>query len=265
MDLNGIKVNYFSAGQGEAVQPEKLPAVLFLHGWGSEFLSFKYFLDSISPYYPVVALDLPGFGQSAEPAEVWSVDDYADFVLSFMKELAINKVILIGHSFGGRISIKLGARKNLPVSIEKIVLVDSAGIRHKRTVKQNTMLFFYKGVRCLLSVEFVRRRYPEFLEKWQNKHASPDYLNATPRMRGCLVKAINEDLTPCLSEISCPVLLIWGEQDYEVPLEDGKIMERLIPDAGLVTLKNAGHYSFMDQGFIFLKVLDSFLNIKRTA
>ncbi|MDR1505696.1 MAG: alpha/beta hydrolase [Treponema sp.] len=260
MDLNGIKVNYFSAGQGEA---EKLPAVLFLHGWGSEFSSFKYFLDSISPYYRVFAPDLPGFGQSAEPPEAWSMDDYADFVLDFMKELTIDRVILIGHSFGGRISIKLAARRNLPVSIEKIVLVDSAGIRRKRTVKQNMELCFYKAVRRFLSVEFVRRRYPGFLEKWRNKHASPDYLNATPRMRECLVKVVNEDLTPCLSEISCPSLLIWGEQDYEVPLEDGKIMERLIPDAGLVTLKNAGHYPFADQGFVFLKVLDSFLNIKR--
>jgi pimeloyl-ACP methyl ester carboxylesterase len=264
MDLNGIKVNYFSAGQGGAGQPGKLPAVLFLHGWGSGFLSFKYFLDSISPYYRVAALDLPGFGQSAEPPAAWSVDDYADFVLSFMKELTIDKVILIGHSFGGRISIKLAARKNLPVSIDKIILVDSAGIRHKRTAKQNMKLFFYKSIRRFLSAEFVRRGYPELLERWRSKYASPDYLNATPRMRECLVKVINEDLTPCLSEIPCPVLLIWGEQDYETPLEDGKIMELLIPDAGLVLLKNAGHYSFMDQGFAFLKVLDSFLNIKRT-
>ncbi|MFP3040961.1 alpha/beta hydrolase [Treponema primitia] len=257
MYVNGIEVNYFSAGQGEAV--------LFLHGWGSDFLSFKYFLDSLSAYYRVFALDLPGFGQSAEPPAAWSVDDYADFVLTFMGELKIDRVILIGHSFGGRISIKLAARKNLPVSIDKIVLVDSAGIRPKRTVKQTIKLFFYKGIKHFISVEFIRRRYPELLEKWRQKHGSPDYLNATPRMRECFVKVVNEDLTPCLSKIPYSTLIIWGEQDYETPLGDGKIMERLIPDAGLVTLKNAGHYSFLDQGFTFLRVLDSFLNIKRTA
>jgi pimeloyl-ACP methyl ester carboxylesterase len=257
MNVNGVTVNYFSAGLGEAV--------LFLHGWGTDFLPFKQFLDGIAAYYRVVALDLPGFGQSAEPPEAWSVDDYADFVLSFMKTLTIDRVILIGHSFGGRISIKLAARKNLPVSIEKIILVDSAGIRRKRTLKQNIRLVFYKGVKHFISVEFVRRRYPELLEKWRRKHGSPDYLNATQRMRECFVKIINEDLTPYLAAIPCPVLLVWGEQDYETPLEDGRIMERLIPGAGLVVLKNAGHYSFLDQRFAFSKVLDSFLDIKRSA
>jgi pimeloyl-ACP methyl ester carboxylesterase len=257
MNVNGVQINYFSAGLGESV--------LFLHGWGADFLSFKQFLDGISAYYRVVALDLPGFGQSAEPPAAWSVDDYADFVLSFMKELGIDRVILIGHSFGGRISIKLAARKRLPVSVTKIILVDSAGIRRKRSLKQNIGLVFYKGVRRFISTEFLRRRYPELLEKWRRKHGSPDYLNATPGMRECFVKIVNEDLRPCLSAIPCPVLLVWGDQDYETPLEDGKIMERLIPDAGLVVLKNAGHYSFLDQGFTFSKVLDSFLNIKRTA
>jgi pimeloyl-ACP methyl ester carboxylesterase len=80
-------------------------------------------------------------------------------------------------------------------------------------------------------------------------------------MRECLVKAINEDLTPCLPSISCPTLLIWGENDTATPLEHAKTMEKLIPDAGLVVLKKAGHYSFLDQSYTFGKVLDSFLEI----
>jgi pimeloyl-ACP methyl ester carboxylesterase len=95
------------------------------------------------------------------------------------------------------------------------------------------------------------------------KNASADYRNATPRMRECLVKTVNEDLTPCLPSIRCPTLLIWGENDSETPLSDAGVMEKLIPDAGLVVLKNAGHYSFLDQSYAFGRVLDSFLNIKR--
>jgi pimeloyl-ACP methyl ester carboxylesterase len=82
-------------------------------------------------------------------------------------------------------------------------------------------------------------------------------------MRECLVKIVNEDLTSCLPAISVPTLIIWGENDTTMPLTAARTMERLIPDSGLVILKSAGHYPFLDQGYAFGKVLDSFLNITR--
>ena len=92
---------------------------------------------------------------------------------------------------------------------------------------------------------------------------SEDYRNASPRMRECLVKTINEDLTSYLPSILCPTLLIWGENDTATPMGHAKIMEKLIPDAGLVVLKSAGHYSFLDQSYTFGRVLDSFLEIDK--
>jgi pimeloyl-ACP methyl ester carboxylesterase len=253
--IDGINVHYFDTGSGEAV--------LFLHGWGTDFLSFKPFLEALTPYYRVCALDLPGFGQSDEPPAAWGVDDYGDFVVNFMASLGISRVILIGHSFGGRIIIKLAARRELPVVIPRIVLVDSAGIRPPRTIKQKVRLLIYRGVKGIISAGGIHQRFPGLLDRWRKKHGSPDYLNASPRMRECFIKVINEDLTPCLPRIPCPALLIWGAEDQETPLGDGKLMERLIPDAGLVTMEGAGHYSFLDQPRIFGRVLDSFLNIKR--
>ena len=253
--VDGITVHYFDTGSAETV--------LFLHGWGTDFLSFKPFLDALAPYYRVCAVDLPGFGQSGEPPAAWGVDDYGEFVLKFMAARGISRVILIGHSFGGRIIIKLAARRELPVTITKIVLVNSAGIRPRRTGKQKARLLIYRGVKGLISIGGIKNRFPGLLEGWRKKHGSPDYLRASPRMPECLVRTINEDLTPCLPRIPCPALLIWGAEDQETPLEDGKLMERLIPDAGLVTLEKAGHYSFLDEPFIFGRVLDSFLNIKR--
>ena len=245
MVLNSVNVNYYDRGSGRDV--------LFLHGWGSDFSSFRLFLDRMSEPrtgYRVCALNLPGFGGSDEPSCAWSVDDYADFVLDFLAELEIKSVVLIGHSFGGRIAIKLAARKNLPIEIPKMILVDSAGIRHKKTAKQVAKALFYKIVKHIVPIEYARK-----------KMGSEDYRNASPRMRECLVKALNEDLTPCLSSILCPTLLIWGENDTATPLADAKVMEKLIPGAGLVILKNAGHYSFLDQSYTFGKVLDSFLGI----
>ncbi|MDR1108295.1 MAG: alpha/beta hydrolase [Spirochaetaceae bacterium] len=237
--------------------------MLFLHGWGADFSSFTPFLEALSPYYRVCALDLPGFGQSDEPPAAWAVDDYGDFVLDFMARRGIREVSLIAHSFGGRIAIKLAARKELPVTLKRIVLVNSAGILPKKTLRQRLRGVTYRGVKRIISAGGMQKRFPGLSDWWRKKHGSPDYVNATPRMRECLVRAVTEDLTPCLPRISCPALLIWGAEDQETPLADGKRMEHLIPDAGLVILEKAGHYSFLDQPFVFGRVLDSFLNIKR--
>ena len=258
--LNGISVNYYDRGSRND------NGVLFLHGWGTDFSSFRTFLDRISEPgngYRVCAPDLPGFGQSEEPSCAWGVDDYANFALDFLAERGIKSAVLIGHSFGGSVAVKLAARKNLPLEILKMILVDSAGIRRKKTAGQTTRALLYKTAKRVISIGPVQKKFPGLLEKWRKKMGSEDYRNASPRMRECLVKALSEDLTPCLPLISCPTLLIWGENDAATPLEHAKIMEKLIPGAGLVVLKNAGHYSFLDQSYTFGKVLDSFLEISR--
>ncbi|UQZ88075.1 alpha/beta hydrolase [Deltaproteobacteria bacterium Smac51] len=256
MNVNGININHYDRGTGEAV--------LFLHGWGSNFDSFISFLDSLTGYYRVCALDLPGFGKSQEPPTAWSVGDYADFVLGYIRQLGLERVILIGHSFGGRVIIKMAGRKDPPLDFPKIILVDSAGIRPEKTAKQKIRQSVYKLVRNIISIDFIEKRWPELLESWRRKNASADYLNASPLMRQCLVKTVNEDLRRHLPLISSPTLLIWGENDTATPVEDARVMEKMIPEAGLVVLKNAGHYSFLDQGYTFGRVLDSFLDIKRT-
>ncbi|MDR0649716.1 MAG: alpha/beta hydrolase, partial [Synergistaceae bacterium] len=131
------------------------------------------------------------------------------------------------------------------------------------TLRGKLRACLYRVVKGVISAEAVKKKFPLLLERWRMKNGSEDYRNATPRMRECLVKAVNEDLTRHLPEIKCPTLLIWGENDAATPLADAKIMERLIPDAGLVALKNAGHYPFLDQGYAFGKVLDSFLGVRR--
>jgi pimeloyl-ACP methyl ester carboxylesterase len=259
VQINGMNINYYDRGSGDAPG-----AVVFLHGWGTDHRSFLRFLEGLSGYYRVIAPDLPGFGGSAEPPSGWSVSDYADFVEDFLKSLGISEAIMIGHSFGGRVVIKLASRAGV-IRITKAVLVDSAGIRPKGTFKKELRSRFYRAVKRVISLEAVCKKYPLLLEKWRMKNSSADYRNATPRMRECLVKAVNEDLTRHLPDIACPTLLIWGERDAATPLADAGTMERLIPDAGLVVLKDAGHYSFLDQSFVFGKVLDSFLNVSRRS
>ena len=108
----------------------------------------------------------------------------------------------------------------------------------------------------------VKKFFPDALENFRKKMGSADYAAASPMMRQVMVKVVNEDLEPYLPNIKAPTLLVWGVNDTATPLSDGEKMEKLIPDAGLVKLENAGHYSFLEQQFTFNRVMCSFMKIE---
>ena len=252
--INGININYEEKGEGELI--------VLLHGWGSNIKLFANLIDLLSKKYKVVAMDMPGFGESHEPPSAWCVDDYADFVIEFLKAYNTDKVMLLGHSFGGRVIIKLNSRENLPFEISKVILVDSAGILPPKSNKKSFRTRWYKFCRTILSTGIMQKIAPEALEKLRVKYGSADYVAASPLMRQVLVKTVNEDLEPLLPNIKCPTLLVWGVNDTATPLSDGEKMEKLIPDAGLVKLENAGHYSFLEQQYTFNRVMCSFMKIE---
>jgi pimeloyl-ACP methyl ester carboxylesterase len=177
------------------------------------------------------------------------VDDYADFVVEFLHQFKRKKVILLGHSYGGRVIIKLSARKNLPFAIVKNILVDAAGIMPHRSLAYKLRVRLYKLGKAVLNFPLMTKLFPD------------DYAAASPVMRGSLVKAVNEDLEPLLPQITAETLLIWGDKDTATPLSDGRKMEKQIKGSGLVVFSGAGHYSFLEQPYLFAKVIKSFLNI----
>ncbi|PXV90281.1 pimeloyl-ACP methyl ester carboxylesterase [Lachnotalea glycerini] len=255
INIDHIKINYIMEGEGETI--------LMLHGWGSNILPFQPLIKHLSSYYKVYALDMPGFGQSNEPSAAWTVDDYVEFIIKFVQEMKITSAILIGHSFGGECIIKLASHKTLPFQINKIILMGSAGIRRPKTLKQKFKICTYKCGKWFLKRKLIQFLYPDALENFQSKSGSADYRAASPLMRQSFVKVVNEILDESyFTNIKPSTLLIWGENDTATPLIDGQYMEKTIPDAGLVTIKNAGHYVFLDQAFTVHKVIDSFLNIK---
>lgn len=252
--VNGININYEQKGSGELV--------VLLHGWGSNIKLFANLIDLMSQKYTVVAMDMPGFGGSQEPPSAWCVDDYVQFVVDFLKDYSqFKSVTFLGHSFGGRVIIKLNSRTDLPFEINKVILVDSAGILPPRSNKKSFRTYYYKLGKALLSLGIVKKFFPNALENFRKKMGSADYAAASPLMRQVLVKVVNEDLEPLLPNIKCPALLVWGVNDTATPLSDGEKMEQLIPDAGLVKLENAGHYSFLEQQFTFNRVICSFMKI----
>lgn len=242
VSCDGLSVAYIEQGEGADL--------LLLHGWGARAETYRLLIDHLAQKYRVIAPDLPGFGDSEEPKEAFSVDDYADFVLHFCEAAGVCDPVVMGHSNGGRILIKLLSREPAPLNVKKAVLLDSAGVKPKHGVDWYVKVYSYKAAKKLL---------PGLAKKMQGKVGSTDYKAASPVMRQAMVKAVNEDLTDCLPKITASTLLIWGELDDATPLSDGKLMEKKIPDAGLVTLAGAGHFAFAERWAQCRAVLDAFL------
>ncbi len=252
-DIEGISTNYVKEGQGENL--------LLLHGWGTNLSLFSAIIETAKKRYTVYAVDFPGFGGSDEPKEPWDVDGYVDFIIAFCKKMGIEKTVLLGHSFGGRVIIKLLSREDCPIEVEKVILTGSAGIKPPRSEKAEKKAKIYQRGKAFLSSKPIKALFPNALENYRNRHGSADYRAASPMMRQVLVKVVNEDLAPLLPLVKQETLLIWGENDDATPLSDGKQMEREMPDAALVTLPNAGHFAFLEQQYAFLRIISSFLKI----
>ena len=144
-------------------------------------------------------------------------------------------------------------KTDFPFSVDKIVLIDAAGIRHELSDKAKRKQKMFKLAKHFMSDKQI--------EHYKETHGSADYRAASPLMRECMVKAINEDLTPLLSGVTPETLLIWGTADTATPIEDGELMEKTMPDAGLAKIEGAGHFSFADAPIIFKNILKSYFSV----
>jgi pimeloyl-ACP methyl ester carboxylesterase len=231
--------------------------LLLLHGWGVSSELFAPILDGLQPGHTLIVPDLPGFGATPEPDTPWSVHEYAAWCIALLDRLGIERCDLVGHSNGGRIGIVMAAEH--PGRVARMVLAGSAGIRPRRTLAASLRVRTYKALRAV-------ERSPALPSAWRRSagrradlSGSADYRAATGTMRGTLVRLVNEDLRGLLPKVDVPVLLIWGERDTETPIDDGRLMERLIPDAGLVVFEGAGHYAYLEQAERFCRIVEVFL------
>lgn len=221
--IKNIKVNYSQYGEGDDI--------VLLHGWGQNIEMMKPLGDNFSDRYRVTIIDLPGFGLSEEPDYAYTIFDYTDAVHELLSKLKIDKPIMMGHSFGGRIAIVYASRYD----VDKLVLFGSPCVRSEsKSVKQNILKAFNK-------IKFLSP-----LASFAKKHiGSEDYRNASPMMREILVKTVNQDLSDCATEIKCPTILIWGENDQAVSVEEAKELEKLIKDSALIVLPGT-HYCYLE-------------------
>ena len=249
VNIDGLNIEYCEQGSGTPV--------LLLHGWGASFDTYRGVINTLKNRCRVVAVNFPGCGKSDTMKAPWTLEDYCDFVLKFMKAVDIQNPILFGHSHGGRVTMKLVAEGL--VKAPKIVLLDAAGLIPKKSLKQKWRAKSFKAIKTVLTLPLIKSFSGGLLEKARNHYGSADYNAAPLVLRQTLVSLVNTDIRDILHKISCPTLLIWGENDTATPLSDAKIIESLIPDCGLCVLKDCGHFAFCEKPFEANAIINSFI------
>jgi pimeloyl-ACP methyl ester carboxylesterase len=239
---------YQADGQG--------PPVVLLHGWGTSGRSLEGVAAGLADRFRVVRLDLPGFGWSQAPPAVWGIAEYATHVRGCLEGLGIGRAALVGHSFGGRLAIRLAATE--PARVARLGLVASAGIRPPRTLGLRARVGMTKLLRFLAGLPGLGPAIEPFRERWVARVGSRDY-RAAGRLRPILVKVVGEDLRDLLPRIAAPTLLLWGDEDPEVDREAMEILAAGIRGARLMVFPGAGHFPFDDAPTVFLRTLRGFL------
>ena len=249
--IDDLKVSYIKKGSGKTV--------LIIPGWGTVIDTYTTLINSISTYANVICLNMPGFGESDEPKKSWNIDDYIKFLIKFIESQNIKELDLIGHSNGGRIIIKLMGQENLNFKINKIILIGSAGIVNKKSLKVRLKIKTFKFCKKFAQIKPIKSMFPDLLDKVKKHFGSSDYKDASPIMRETMVKLINEDVRNFLPLIKVPTLLIWGENDTATPITDAELMEKMIPDAGLIRIKGCSHYVFLENPSYVNIIIANFL------
>jgi pimeloyl-ACP methyl ester carboxylesterase len=217
--------------------------IVMLHGWGQNLQSLQPMGELLAYKDKVHIIDLPGFGKSAPPPEDWDTTQYADRICQYLDDNGIEKADMLGHSFGGRVSIRLAHK--YPDRVRSITLINSGGLQRQRTLKQSLRSQWVRNMRNTFKISPLYR--DELLTWHTQKYGSRDYLNAGA-LQGTLVKTVSEDVTEIVKQIPVPVLLLWGEADTETPVEMGHRYHSLFPNSQLITIPNRDHFMFQAEG-----------------
>lgn len=206
------------------------PSVLALHGWARSSADFAEVLQGLD----AVALDLPGFGAAPPPPEVWGAGGYAGAVAAVLAEMD-TPVVVVGHSFGGRVAVHLAAAR--PDQVAGLVLTGAPLVRRPGAAARKPALAYRAG-RAL----HRRGLLPEArMEALRRRYGSRDYLAASGVMRGVHVKVVNETYEEQLAAVTCPVELVWGDDDAEVPVAVAEAAGALLARSALQVVPGAGH------------------------
>jgi pimeloyl-ACP methyl ester carboxylesterase len=237
-----LLTNYQIFGEGKET-------LLILPGWRRSVNEWVPIAKSLANKYRVILLDLPGFGITTMPRSVFGVFEYVDFVKKFLDKLKIDKCVILGHSFGGRLAIVLASEGKL---VEKLVLVDSGGIETKSLYAK--LMHIFKTI--LFPLFIILPTYGK--DRISNLFGSSDY-KTSGEMRKIFVKVVNQNLGKYLPKIKVPTFIIWGDRDNQLPVSETKIFKKELGDAKVRIVWGAGHDPHIQKTEQFLAILKEIL------
>jgi len=250
ISIKNLEVNYKIAGSG--------PVILILHGWGGSSDSWIKVMEMLTNKgYKAICPDFPGFGKSYAPKNVWAVSDYISWLNEFIKSQSLESFSLLAHSFGGRIAIKFSV--NYPQKIKSLILCNSAGIRPKLNFKNKMVSFVASIGNMIFSPKFLARLKDKARNIFYNFIPHKDYVKADGVMREIIKKIIEEDLSSYLSQIRVKTLIIWGQEDKMVPVNQSFVFKKQIEDSVLEILPDVGHSPHLEVPAKLSNLIVSFL------
>lgn len=230
--------------------------IVILHGWGisgDKYTDLQKLLKKDG--YTIYAPDMPGFGKEKMVKDVMVVDDYVDFIRTYLKKKKITKPVIIAHSFGGRVAAKLAAL--YPKEIDKLILTGTPLIKRPLPLKKKIAYGVAIVGKRTLSI-FPQQTQDLFRKLLYRSIHEYDYYKAK-NLKETFKKVVAEDISPLLPTIRTKALLIWGDNDTFVPLQDGKDIAQRLPNARLVVIPGATHKLPYERVDLFYKEVKKFL------
>lgn len=211
-------------------------SLIILHGWQSSKEKWNKVKEIIEKGgVEVIIPDLPGFKEENKLERAWNIDDYVNWLKDFSQDK--ERFFLLGHSFGGRISIKFASK--YPEKLKGLIFVSSAGIKNqKRPVSKFVPLL--KRFSFLPGYSFLRKAFYKFIIR------KTDYLYVDGMLKETFKKVISEDLAPILSQVKVRTLILWGQKDKITPLANARLMNERIGESRLEILEGIGHTPYLE-------------------
>lgn len=254
----------------EVTGPTGAPPLLLLHGWGSSAELMRGAAAGLEGRFRVHNLDLPGHGRTPPPPEPWGVPEYAALVAAYIEEHDLPPLPAVGHSNGGRILLYMASDERTAGLFSRLVLVAPSGVTPQRPPSYYLKTAWIKTIKApfaLLPEGPLRARGLAWLRStvYWRLVASSDYQRSEGVMRDTFVKTVTHHLDERLGRIGVPTLLVWGDRDDAVSRYQMEVLEREIPDAGLVVLEGAGHYAYLDDPATYQAAVTHFLTSSETG
>lgn len=245
--VDQLLVHYELAGKGRLV--------VLLHGWGDSAKGLAGLSKELAPNYQILSIDLPGFGASQIPKNVWDLDNYSEFLQALLEKLDLNEVYaVIGHSNGGALAIR--ALSLHAVQPKKLILLAASGIRTGGGARRFSLKLLAKTGN--IATIWMPEKQRAALRKSLYQTAGSD-LTVVPELEESFKKIVKQDVQQDAAKITIPSLLIYGQNDQSTPVEFGRIYHDLITESKLEIINDAGHFVHHDQSDKVNKFIKDFL------